>query len=292
MATSREKKIVSKIRQIQQAQLDIEARMSDSLSEVFRGLSDQVIEIADNLSLDPKNRAKSLRELMKLKVDIADVIASNPLYQSEVAAVIEKFATLQTLSNEYMGLIIDDFIPKKELYKAILEVNIQTTTDALIGGGIRDNFKNAIQEVLKENITGKSSRVQLNKTLRKFIEGTPEEKPFLERYIRQTTNDAVMAFNREYIQTISDDLDLQHYFYSGTIIDETRPFCKSRTGKYFTKEEVQKWADLSWQGKMSGTNKNTIFTYAGGYNCRHTIWPVTEEQYNAAMGKGEVGLTP
>jgi len=279
------------IEKIQKLQLAIESRMGNALPKVFEKLSQQVIDLASELSLDSKDRAKTIKQLIKLKQDIADTIINNPTYQTQVAEVLAGFNLLATYSNEFITESIGAFKPKTELYKAILEANIATTKDALLGAGIRENFGTAIQEVLKDNIAGVGTRTELNKTLRKFIEGTPEEAPFLNRYIKQTTNDAVMTFNSEYIQTISDDLGVEYYLYAGTLIADSRPFCEARAGRYFTKEEVQKWADLkNWDGRMKGTNSTTIFTYRGGYNCRHQLWPVSQEQYEAAKEKGRAGL--
>jgi len=265
--------------------------MDEALPRVFAKLSDQVIDLASDLSLDPKDRAKSLKELIKLKKDIANTIITNAPYQLQVAEVIKGFEMLAELSNEYITIAIGDFKPKKALYEAILETNIATTKDALLGAGIRENFGTAIQEVLKDNIAGIGSRSELNKTLRKFIEGSPQDAPFLNRYIKQTTNDSVMTFNAEYIQTIAEDLDVEHYYYQGTLIADSRPFCVSRAGRYFTTDEVKAWPNLKgWQGRMSGTNSSTIFIYRGGYNCRHQLWPVSKEQYDAAKEKGRAGL--
>ena len=279
------------IKKIQELQLAIESRMDEALPRVFAKLSDQVIDLASDLSLDPKDRAKSLKELIKLKKDIANTIVTNAPYQLQVAEVIKGFEMLAKLSNEYITIAIGDFKPKKELYKAILESNIATTKDALLGAGIRENFGTAIQEVLKDNIAGIGSRSELNKTLRKFIEGSPQDAPFLNRYIKQTTNDAVMTFNSEYIQTIAEDLDVEHYYYQGTLIADSRPFCVARAGRYFTTDEVKAWPNLKgWQGRMAGTNSSTIFIYRGGYNCRHQLWPVSQEQYEAAKEKGRAGI--
>ena len=279
------------IKKIQELQMAIEKRMDDALPKVFAKLSDQVIDLASNLSLDAKDRAKSLKEMIKLKKDISDTIVNNSLYQAQVAEVVAGFDQLAKLSNDYISVILDDFKPKTELYKAILETNIATTKDALLGAGIRDNFGTAIQEVLKDNISGIGTRSELNKTLRKFIEGTDTEKAFLERYIKQTTNDSVMTFNAEYIQTIADDLDVEYYLYQGTVIADTRPFCEARSGRFFTKAEVEKWPNLKgWQGRMAGTNSSTIFIYRGGYNCRHQLWPVAKEQYEAAKERGRAGI--
>jgi hypothetical protein len=279
------------IKKIQELQLAIESRMDEALPKIFAKLSNQVIDLASNLSLDATDRAKTLKEMIKLRKDIADTIINNSLYQAQVAEVLKGFEMLADLSNDYMSIILDDFKPKTELYKAILQTNIETTKNALLGAGIRDNFSTAIQEVLKDNIAGVGTRAKLNDTLRKFIEGTPENAPFLNRYIKQTTNDSVMTFNAEYIQTISDDLGVEYYLYAGTLIEDSRSFCQARSGRYFTTDEVKAWANLKgWQGRMAGTNSNTIFIYRGGYNCRHQLWPVAKEQYEQAQERGRAGL--
>lgn len=280
------------IRKIQDLQASMEAGMDKALPKVFSELSNKVIEITNKLSLDPKDRVKTLREMIKLKQDIADTIIENKTYQKEVNKITDGFNELSSLSNEYIGLILDSpFVPKPALYEAILAANIDVTTSNLLGAGIRDNFGNAITEVLKANVSGVGSRTELQKTLAKFIKGTPEELPFLQRYIKQATNDAVMGFNREYIQTISDDLGFNYYRYQGTVIEDSRPFCKARTGRVYTKDEVKKWASLgNWDGRMAGTNSVTIFTNAGGYNCRHTIFPITDAAYELAKSEGKAGM--
>jgi hypothetical protein len=272
------------IKQLGDLEVSLENGMAGALPKVFATLSRDVQRVAANLSLDPNDRAKTLRELIGLKRKMGDLVVSNPEYQREVLKLTSEFKTIKNLTDQFIGSTMDDFEPTRKLYNAILESNIAITKDALLGGGIVDNFGNAIQEVLKANIAGVSDRATLMETLARFIEGTPQRKGYLENYIKQTTNDSLMVFNREYLQTISEDLGMRHYLYQGTIIGDTRQFCQSRAGKYYTKEEVEKWASQTWDGKMAGTNSTTIFSYAGGYNCRHKIWPVTEEQYNRAKG--------
>ena len=275
----------SLIKAIQDQQDALMAQMDGSLKEVFKTLTDQVLAITDDLSLDPKDRAKNLREMLRMKKQITDTIVNNEDYQKEVANLLDGFDSLADLSDSYVGLILDQPYKRKALYNAILQTNIEVTKDALLGAGINNNFSNAIQEVLKTNIAGTTKRSELRQILTKFIQGSDQEKAYLERYIKQTTNDAIMVFNREYIQAISDDLDFGFYRYKGTVIEDTRPFCKSRSGKVFTKEEVKKWADLGkWDGRMDGTTQSTIFSYCGGYNCRHTLYPISEARYRKEKG--------
>lgn len=279
------------IKQIEALQAKLEKDMASALPKVFSQLSDEVIDIVAGLSLDPDDRARSLREIIALKRQIGDALVANQLYQTSVKSLLDGYKELAKLSDDFMGEVLDNYTRKQDLYEAILRTNVDITKNNLLGAGIKDNFSNAIREVLKANISGVANKASLRKTLAQFIEGTEAEKPFLERYITQVTNDSVMVFNREYLQTISEDLDINYYRYSGTIIGDTRAFCAARAGRIFKKAEVEKWPDLGqWQGRMPGTNKQTIFSYCGGYNCRHQLWPASDIAYQQGEEQGITGM--
>lgn len=279
------------IKRIQTLQAELEEGMNSRLPEIFKGLSDQVIELTNDLPLDPKKRAANIRAIIGLKTQLTNVIVTNPEYVKEVGRVLDGFKDLKKLSDLYFSELIDGFNAKEVLYQEILKANIEITKDMLLGSGIRNNFANAIQETLLANASGTTNRTVLQKTLRQFIEGTPEEQAYLNRYVKQVTNDSVMGFSRQYNQTIAEDLNLQFGFYSGTAIKDTRSFCRARHGRYFKKSEVENWANLgNWDGRAKGTTKSTIFTLLGGYNCRHDYYPISQTQYRVAEKKGLTGL--
>jgi hypothetical protein len=279
------------IKRIQTLQAELEEGMNSRLPEIFKGLSDQVIELTNDLPLDPKKRAANIRAIIGLKTQLTNVIVTNPEYVKEVGRVLDGFKDLKKLSDLYFSELIDGFNAKEVLYQEILKANIEITKDMLLGSGIRNNFANGIQEVLKANAAGTTNRTLLQKTLKEFIQGTEGEKAFLNRYIRQTVSDSVITFSREYDNTISADLGLNFYFYAGTLISDSRQFCRARAGRYFKKSEVENWANLKgWDGKKSGTTKTTIFSYCGGWGCRHQLHPITKLQYTLAEKRGSTGL--
>ena len=279
------------IKRIQTLQAELEEGMNSRLPEIFKGLSDQVIELTNDLPLDPKKRAANIRAIIGLKTQLTNVIVTNPEYVKEVGRVLDGFKDLKKLSDLYFSELIDGFNAKEVLYQEILKANVEITKDMLLGSGIRNNFANAIQETLMANASGTTNRTLLQKTLRQFIEGTPEEQAYLNRYVKQVTNDSVMGFSRQYNQTIAEDLNLQYGFYSGTAISDTRSFCRARHGRYFKKSEVENWANLgNWSGRAKGTTKSTIFTLLGGYNCRHDYYPISQTQYRVAEKRGSTGL--
>jgi hypothetical protein len=279
------------IKRIQTLQAELEEGMNSRLPDIFKGLSNQVIELTNDLPLDPKKRAANIRAIIGLKTQLTNVIVTNPEYVKEVGRVLDGFKDLKKLSDLYFSELIDGFNAKEVLYQEILKANVEITKDMLLGSGIRNNFANAIQEVLKANASGTTNRTLLQKTLKEFITGTDAEKAYLNRYIKQTTSDAIMTFSREYDNTIAADLNLQFYFYAGTLIADSRQFCRARAGRYFKKSEVENWANLgNWDGRKAGTTKTTIFAYCGGWGCRHQLHPITKLQYTLAEKRGSSGL--
>jgi hypothetical protein len=288
MISKEQEDIIIKIEELQASLI---ANMDAALPNIFTQLSNEVVGIVSELSLDPRDRAKTLRETINLKRKISDALINNKDYQKQVSEIISGYAILASLTDDYMSLILDDYSKKKALYREILNANINLTKDMLLGAQIRDNFATSIQEVLKSYVSGVGSSTELQKTLRQYIKGTAAEKPFLERYIKQTTSDAVMVFNREYLNAISDDLNVEYFLYAGIIVTDSRPFCKARSGRAFTRKQVEKWADLGkWLGRMPNTTKTTIFSYCGGYNCQHELYPISLEQYQDFKKRGMVGV--
>ena len=93
---------------------------------------------------------------------------------------------------------------------------------------------------------------------------------------KRITIDGLTTFSRSYVNALTADFDAKWYLYEGALRSTSRSFCESRAGKYYRKKEIESWARLDWQGKKAGTNSETIFLFAGGYNCYHLILPVPE----------------
>jgi hypothetical protein len=76
-------------------------------------------------------------------------------------------------------------------------------------------------------------------------------------------------------------------FYSGKILNNSRPFFRERANQHFHKEEIKTWGrdsstegmewpiDSSWDGKANGTNEQTIFEFSGGTVCGHSFMPLS-----------------
>lgn len=132
--------------------------------------------------------------------------------------------------------------------------------------------------------------------LQTIMIGDDEVDGRLTRHAKQISSDVFSISDRSYTFQVSNDLGIQFFFYSGGLLEPTknargtvtstgtREFCRHRNGKYYHREEIEDWVKGSgspspsgqWKGMIAGTNESTIFSNAGGWNCKHSIMPVGE----------------
>jgi hypothetical protein len=94
---------------------------------------------------------------------------------------------------------------------------------------------------------------------------------------RTAVNDLVSVYERTATQVASEQVGAEFFLYQGRPIKTSRAFCIERAGKYWHKKEIESWANEEWNGKKEGTNEQTIFSFLGGWSCRHTLVPVSRQ---------------
>jgi len=94
------------------------------------------------------------------------------------------------------------------------------------------------------------------------------------RYATQLTQDSLMGFDGQFAKYRADDMGLTSYKYTGTLIRDSREFCKSHVNKVYTEERIREiWSGQVWKGKSQGDP----FIVRGGYNCRHHWQPTNPD---------------
>ena len=98
----------------------------------------------------------------------------------------------------------------------------------------------------------------------------------LRRYATQLAHDSVMQFHGQFTVKKAKESGLQHFEYTGTLVRDSRPFCRGMVNRTLTEKEIRDiWNSRSWAGKSSGDP----FIVRGGYRCRHT-WIPTNPDWN------------
>jgi len=178
--------------------------------------------------------------------------------------------------------------PNKDLYSEILEFSKQQTIFNLLESGVDANFFEEIVERLNVAVFSGGNIDDLVDDLQQYVTGGKEGVGALQRYVSQVSSDSLTQFNATYNQTITQDLGIEFYKYTGTVISGTRPFCNKFVNDYFHKKEVESLgvginpltgtvlSNSLLSGRINGTNKSNIFINRGGWNCRHFFSPISE----------------
>jgi hypothetical protein len=114
----------------------------------------------------------------------------------------------------------------------------------------------------------------------------------LEKYTKQITTDALNQYAAQYTNAVTNDLGLEWFMYTGSIIDTSRPLCKALIKKkYIHKSELPdiilgKFKEFDEEGgkinpktklpegMIPGTNASNFHIYRGGYQCGHQLIPI------------------
>jgi hypothetical protein len=97
----------------------------------------------------------------------------------------------------------------------------------------------------------------------------------LENHWRTNSFDLYQRIDRTINLLLAERLGYRHAIYSGTLMLDSRPFCRERVNKVFEREAIESWEDLEFAGRPKiGYNP---LTDCGGYNCRHHLSWISEE---------------
>lgn len=281
------------IRQLLQTIDDATGDFNSKIPSLQQAIFDDIVLLVKDLDITSdgtiKNNVTNLKTIGKIKSKI-EAIVLNDDYLDEVKKFTDTFNEVAKIQNEYFKLIEKKFSPSK-LLKEIQRQSVDATIESLTESGLDHNVTTAIKEILRTNITSGGSYKDLTTQLRSTIISDKTGAGLLEKYAKTYTTDSIMTFNRQYSHTISDDLNLTWYRYTGSNITTTREWCEFLTKKKFVNKKelpellkgnidghqckMSKKTGL-WLGAKENTTIHNILDNAGGWNCQHIFQPISE----------------
>ncbi|PCJ57937.1 MAG: hypothetical protein COA65_08740 [Rhodospirillaceae bacterium] len=230
-----------------------------------------------------RSTVKNLRKISKLKREIQRAVL-NKKYLKQVSTFSKSFEKVAELQTQYFATLEAGFeLPA--LVKELKKTSITAMTEGLTKAGIRANVAEKAAELVKRNITEGASFGDLLDEMRTFLTKTDTGAGALTRHAHVLTTDALNGFAREYNQIVSDDLDFKWFIYTGSLVDESRDFCRALVKKKWihisefgevTKGNIS-GKKISLQGLKPNTDAGNFRSLAGGFQCNHIVSPVNEE---------------
>jgi hypothetical protein len=212
---------------------------------------------------------KNIRILYKV-IDTLKESINNREFQEAMKAFVASFDEAATISDRLAKEIKKGFKPN-QVQKDLLQLAKDNAVSTLIGEGLSARLTQPFVELLAANVSAGNSLLETRKQLKKFILGTKDADGRLLANVRTNSSTALAVADASYSAAVAEQVGAVWFRYAGNVIDTTRPFCKERAGKYYHKKEIEAWAGEDWKGEIEGTTSRTIFSFRGGWNCRHSI---------------------
>lgn len=197
-------------------------------------------------------------------------------YQDAVENHLKVIPKIDDLNADYFESVSSAFKPNRVFIRQLQASTIETVNSFVLQDGLQSQVAAPLNQILNQNINSGGSFSGMLKQLEIYTKGSDQVEGRLLRYTRTYISDTLFNYSRAFQQSVTADLKLEWYSYSGGIQDKTRPFCEERAGKFYHHKEVEAWASLDWQGKNQLTTESSIFIFCGGWNCRHSLIPVSE----------------
>jgi hypothetical protein len=240
--------------------------------------------------LDTKNgvvvqSAKNL-SIISVIVESLAVAASTGEYLESVKSFLSDFDQAAKITTELAKIIDKGFSPSA-FSKEVQLLYRSTAINQLFNNPI-SNTQTTLRADLISSIAAGSSFSEVLKSARAVVIGGPDTDGRMLANIKTVAATSIAVADAGYSAAVNEQSGFEWFRYTGGEIDTTRPFCEARNGKYFHKKEVEAWGsgrnagdvggikkDGSWDGQIEGTTSSTIFTFRGGWNCRHQIIAVS-----------------
>lgn len=255
---------------------NIPEAFANRMVAIQRAKFSSIISLLDELDYSAGNIVVNQANLLRIEqiVEQAKELLTTGEFETVVGELLGEFDDQAAITYKYFEEAFTGF----EVPAIANEILAQKKREAVVDllNSTDQYLQNPIRQALSNAVTSGASRKDVIDVFRLLIEGDADTVGRLERATRQIVSDTFALSDRAVTNAVAEQLNVKWYRYVGGLMDTTRPFCKARNGKYFSKSEVQSWGSEDWDGKMAGTDSKTIFLTAGGYNCQHSILPVAE----------------
>lgn len=165
----------------------------------------------------------------------------------------------------------------KSVLSSQKEFAIESTVYSMKEANMSLRFVDPIKKALYKRVAFGSGVVETESMLRDLILGT-DKGGILERWVGQVARDSINQYEGTLNQEIKSKYDLKAVRYVGSIVKDSRSQCvrwasKGRILDTELENEIR-WAYRNGSGMIADTAVSNFCVNRGGYNCRHTSFPV------------------
>ena len=184
---------------------------------------------------------------------------------------------------------LSDLEIKKSFVNPYQKFAIKTVTDSMIGQGLNQAIINPIQNELFIAVNQGSSLSDVISSVTMQLSTTVQRQGILKRLALQASRDALGQYEGVVNEAVRNVYGLDAFLYIGSLVKDSRAQCERWVGFDMNKKkglilfseldaEIQ-WALNNGTGFIPETTPENFAQNRGGYNCRHTAYPVRSSTY-------------
>ena len=268
---------------------------------IQKNIYNEILTLTKHLKLDSKGNIKNTidnyRILSQLRTRLRKVIFGKE-YIKASKELIKSFDTISEVQQSYFSTFATSpSTTTQEILNIIRQDSISRTALYLSEQGVDLNIISKAQSILQSNITSGGSYAEFQEAMKVYINGNQNNLGAFEKYANTIVIDSINTYSRTYSAIIVEDLGLEWFIYTGSLLETSRQWCKYMVKKkYVHKSELQtilsdnidgvdicsdkipcnKKTKLP-DGMKADTNTSNITNYAGGWNCGHAFYAVAKE---------------
>lgn len=184
---------------------------------------------------------------------------------------------------------LSDLDIKKSFVNPYQKFAIKTVTDAMIGQGLTQSLINPIQNELFIAVNQGSSLSDVISSVTTQLSTTIQRQGILKKIALQASRDALGQYEGVVNEAVRNVYKLDAFLYIGSLVKDSRAQCErwvdfDKNGKkgliLFSELDAEiQWALNNGTGFIPETTPENFAQNRGGYNCRHTAYPVRSSKY-------------
>jgi len=260
-----------------------EESLADYVKKLEKNLYDELVKIFENVNITNGKLStsdKAQEFLLSLDKKIKSGM-KNAGYNEGVNKFLKDFDKIGENVKQLQSELNNINITSSQI-KPFLNIEVQNTSNLLIGDKFNGNIIAPLQQSLYRNIMFGATVADTEKYLREYIISSKDKDSKLLRYVKQISSDSIRQFDGSLQSGIANELGLNAARYVGSIIIDSRAQCRKWVDESLIilddsfEKEINKAINgtLTYDGKKSSgmykeTNLSNFAVLRGGYNCRH-----------------------
>lgn len=242
-----------------------------------RQLWNLILEDFDRLQLDSRGNIRLTESNIRIAAEIVNKLKTG-LATTDFSNAMRLFLNKFDQSLQINADIARSLSPTYAIsgaQRSLINQAKLTAIDLLVNEGYKSRIDQTFRIPLNAAIQSGANLRETIKSLREVVQGSKDTDGRILANVKTYAGTTFATAERALTNTIFKDLNWKWFRYVGGEIDTTRDFCDERNGNYYHRNSIAEWGDEEWNGQIQGTNSENIFVFLGGWNCRHSLIPVT-----------------